>query len=158
MVAIASTPTGDLVLAARRSYRIWVVTEAGEIVTETGRDIPRRKKTAEEIELERQRRLGAPTNVEIDPLHPHIESSGLDVDGAGRVWVLTTRWTETESTFDVFAPGGEYLGEATAGALLRRGSWAVAPFFMGDNRLAAVVQLPDDSEQVWVWRIVDERP
>ncbi len=158
MVAIAATPTGDLVLADRRSYRIGAANAAGEIVTQTGRDIPRREKTAEEIELERQRMRGAPADAEIDPLHPHIEYNGLDIDGSGRIWVLTTRWTETESIFDVFAPDGEYLGEATANALLRRGSWAVAPFFMGDNRLASVVQLPDGSEQVWVWRIVAGRP
>ena len=158
MVAIAATPTGDLVLADRRSYRIGAVNAAGEIITQTGRDIPRREKTAEEIEVERQRMRGAPADAEIDPLHPHIEYNGLDIDGSGRIWVLTTRWTETESIFDVFAPDGEYLGEATANALLRRGSWAVAPFFMGDNRLASVVQLPDGSEQVWVWRIVAGRP
>lgn len=151
-LAIAATPSGDLVIADRSAYRIRIVDAGGDVVAETGREIPRQEKTPEEIEREREMILG---DREVDPLHEHIEHNGVGVDGAGRIWVLTQRWTQGESVFDVFSPGGDYLGESRVDAILRRGSWAVAAYFLRDDRLAGIIEQADGSEQVWVWRIVD---
>lgn len=152
-VAIGTTPAGGLVVADRATYRMWVIDAQGTVIVETGRDIPRLAKTDEEIQLERERRSGRPDALEIDPLRDHIERGGLGVDGDGRIWVLTQRWTETESVFDVFDESGEYLGEVAVAAPIRQGQWTVAPFFLRDDRLAAVIPQPDGSERVRLWEL-----
>ena len=152
-VAIGATPAGGLVVADRATYRMWVIDARGEVIVETGRDIPRLAKTDEEIQLERERWYGPADALDIDPLRDHIEPGGLGVDGAGRIWVLTQRWTETESVFDVFDESGEYLGEVAVAAPIRQGQWTVAPFFLRDNRFAAVVPQADGSERVRLWEL-----
>lgn len=152
-VAIGATPAGGLVVADRATYRMWVIDTRGEVILESGRDISRIAKTDEEIQLERERWSGRPDALEIDPLRDHIEPSGLGVDGAGRIWVLTQRWTETESVFDVFDESGEYLGEVAVAAPIRQGQWTVAPFFLRDDRLAAVIPQADGSERVRLWEL-----
>lgn len=150
---IGATPAGGLVVADRSTYRLWVIDAGGDVIVETARDIPRVVKTDEEIEIERERRSRRPGAVEIDPLREYIERGGIGVDGAGRIWVLTQRWTETESVFDVFDDSGAYVGEVGVAAPIRPGEWTVAPFFLRDDRLAAVIQQADGSERVRLWEL-----
>ncbi len=150
-LAIGATLDGGLVVADRGTYRIWVFDPQGAVVVETGRDISRIAKSDEEIQEERDRWRGPADALDIDPLREHIERGGLGVDGSGRIWVLTQRWAETESVFDVFAESGEYLGEVAVAAQVRQGQWTVAPFFLRGDRLAAVVSLEDGSERVRLW-------
>ncbi len=55
--------------------------------------------------------------------------------------------------FDVFDETGEYLGEVAVAATIRKGQWTVAPFFLRDDRLAAVIPQADGSERVRLWEL-----
>ena len=153
-LALAAGPDGSLVVANVGSYEIWVLSDQGEVVMRTGRDLPFPEKSAEESDSERQAwaRLGRP-NRELDPNRLHIASYGLQVDGDGRIWVLTGRYGEDNSVFDVFAPDGTYLAEVAIDAVVRRTSTGITPFVARGSLLAAAAQRPDGDNEVWVYRI-----
>ena len=153
-LALAAGPDGSLVVANVGSYEIWVLSDQGEVVMRTGRDLPFPEKSAEESDSERQAwaRLGRP-NRELDPNRLHIASYGLQVDGDGRIWVLTERYDEDNSVFDVFAPDGTYLAEVAIDAVVRRTSTGITPFVARGDLLAAAAQRPDGDNEVWVYRI-----
>ena len=159
-LSLAATPEGRLVVANAGAYRIWILDENADVVVETGRIISRPAKSEEELaaEEERNQRLresGRREN-EIDPQRAHIESYGIQTDGAGRIWVLTQRYDSDNSVFDVFAADGTFLHEVAVDAVIRRGPWNITPFVAGGDRLAAIARQPDGNESVYVFRIVED--
>jgi len=159
-LSIAATPDGGLVVANIAAYQIWVLDEDANVVLQTGRSIPRPAKSDAEIAREeaanQDRRVAGRAEREIDPQRGHIDSYGIQVDGAGRIWVLTQRYGDDTSVFDVFAADGTYLTELTVDAVIRRGPWNVTPFVAAGDRLAAITQQPDGNEFVYVYRIAQE--
>lgn len=150
----AAAPDGSLVIANSASYDIWRLGDDGAIVMHTGRDLPLPLKSQAELEQAREfaARSGRPER-EIDPYRAHIESYGLQVDGAGRIWVLTGRYNEDDSVLDVFAPDGTYLDEVVIDAAVRRTNTGITPFVARGDLLAATAQRPDGNQEIRVYRI-----
>lgn len=150
----AVAPDGSLVIANSTSYDIWRLADDGAIAMHTGRDLPLPMKS--EAELEQAREFAArsgQTDREIDPYRAHIESYGLQVDGVGRIWVLTGRYGEENSVFDVFAPDGAYLDEVAIDAAIRPTSMGITPFVTRGDLLVAATQRPDGNQEIRVYRI-----
>jgi len=155
---LGASPAGELLIADPARYRIWMLDGNGEVVLRAGRSPPRAEKTAAELarEEEMNQRLVAAGRAPrpIDPHRMHLEQVGVQVDAERRIWVLTQRYTDDNSIFDVFGADGAYLTEIMVGAVIRRGSWHVGnSFIIGGRRLAAITQQPDGSEAVQVWEI-----
>jgi hypothetical protein len=147
--SIAVSPAGQIaVLRDPDEYRILLLAPSGETVTEIARDIPRVKRTPDEITaIERRRKAAAdrvrgeraqrggsgpavPIRPPSDELKPHITIDGLRFDDSGRLWAKTMRGNERTTVFDLFAGDGKYLGEVTlpaaVGAYSIAGRWFVA--------------------------------
>jgi hypothetical protein len=153
-LVLAATPEGSLVVGNAGSYEIWVVNEQGEIIARGGRDLPLPRKSAAEIQAERQRfaDAGLPER-EIDPNRWHIADYGLQVDGDGRIWVLTGRYGDDDSVFDVFAADGTFIGEVAIDAAVRRTNNLIALFIARGDLLAAAAQRPDGNQEIRLYRI-----
>lgn len=153
-LVLAAGSEGSLVVANSGSYGIWVLDEQGEIVVRSGRDVPLPAKSDAELEAERQRlaRAGRP-DAQIDPHRPHIQPYGLQLDGDGRIWVLTGRYGDNDSVFDVFTPDGTYLNEVIIDAVVRPTERGLMPFVARGDLLAAAAQQPDGNKQVALYRI-----
>ena len=154
--ALATTPSGELVVADPVTYRIWVLDRNGEVIVEARRDIPRREKTAAEIQREEtfNQRQPPGRRRQIDKLRTHFERAGVQVDGRGRIWVLTNRYGETDSLFDVFTGDGTFLGERGIDTVVRAGPWHVTPFVVSADRLAVITGSADGNSFIEVYRIV----
>jgi len=150
----AAKPDGSLVIAHSASYDIWVLDDNGEVSLHTGRDLPMPMKSDAEMQRAREAatRAGRPDR-EIDPRRAHIESYGIQVDGDGRIWVLTGRYGEDDSVFDVFAADGTYLDEVAIDAAVRRTNTSITPFAVRGDLLVAAAQRPDGNQEIRVYRI-----
>jgi len=157
-LAAAATPQGDLVVADLGTYRLWVLNAEGEVVRQFGRDIPPPPKSQEELEAERaanrQRRERGREEREIDPDRPHISPAGVQVDGAGRVWTRTMRYTTDSTVFDVFDDSGIFLHEISLPVPTLLDPNQITPFVAVGDRLAAIEPRPDGSARINVYRIV----
>ncbi|MGQ0647334.1 MAG: 6-bladed beta-propeller [Gemmatimonadaceae bacterium] len=129
--SIAVAPDGEFAhVRDGNDYRIDRLSAAGKVLGTIIRDIQQVKRTDAEIAaMERRRRSiaarvraerggaapkGPAPNLRVsgDPeLKPHIAIDGLRYDAAARLWVRTLRGDGTVTVFDVFAPGGAYVGE-----------------------------------------------
>ncbi len=157
-LAFGATAAGELVVADTATYRLRVVDAEGNVVREFGRDTAPPPKSAAELETEREanrvRRERGRLEREIDPNRGYIAPSGLQVDGAGRTWVLTMRYTDTTSVFDVFQPDGTYLGEVVLEIPTTFNPNGITPFVTAGDRLAVMTDLADGTAVVYVYRIV----
>ena len=153
-LALAATPAGGLIVANTVTYELWVLGTDGTIIARSGRDLPLPLRSEAELEVERERfaRMGRP-DAEISPHRMHIESYGLQVDGSGRIWVLTGRHEEANSVLDVFSADGTYLSEVVIDAVVRRAEMRITPFAARGDLLVVAAQQPDGNDQVWVYRI-----
>jgi len=97
-------------------YRINVYGPEGDSLGVITRDMPRVRKTPEEMEEERRlitdilRERGVREEMnryEPDPYRWLIQPQGLGVDGLGRLWVLNGAAEET--VMDVYSPQGEHV-------------------------------------------------
>jgi hypothetical protein len=161
--SIAVSPSGQIaVVRDPNEYRILVLSPAGQTVLEITRDIPRVKRTPEEVAAVERRRQAAAARVRSErgvrggsapPIRPpsddfkaHIFIDGLRFDDAGRLWAKTMRGNESSTVFDLFAPDGKYLGEvkvpASMGAFSLAGRWLVAD-----------VESDDGTPRVVFWEI-----
>jgi hypothetical protein len=141
-------------------YRIRRYDAAGSPRVEWRRDAARGRKTEAEIGEERARlaraaaRLRARANPESagmgvpdvreerDFFHAHA----LEVDRAGRLWVRTQRGGTRATTFDVFDPGGAFIGSVDVRG--RAGIYAL------DEGTFATVTLDEyDVERIGLWRM-----
>ena len=163
--SIAVSPAGQIaVLRDPNEYRILVLAPSGETVTEITRDIPRVKRTPDEIAaIERRRQAAAdrvrneraqrggsgpavPIRPPSDELKPHVMIDGLRFDDTGRLWAKTMRGNERTTVFDLFGREGKYLGEVTVPA--RLGAYAIAGrWFVAD------VEADDGTPRVTLFEI-----
>ena len=158
-LSTAVTPQGELVVADAATYRLWVLNDTGTVVRRFGRDIPLPLKSEVELEAERSANrerveAGRPER-EIAPHRAHIAAAGLQVDGAGRIWVLTQRYTSDTWVFDVLDADGTFLNEVSIDALTRPDGYQVTPFVVAGDRLAAISNQPDGSARINVYRVVE---
>jgi len=155
----AVTPQGQLVVADAATYRLWVLNDTGTVVRRFGRDIPLPLKSEVELEAERAANrerveAGRPER-EIAPHRAHIAAAGLQVDGAGRIWVLTQRYTPDTWVFDVLDADGTFLNEVSIDALTLPDGNQITPFVVAGDRLAAISNQPDGSARINVYRVVE---
>lgn len=139
-------------------YRINVYGPDAQLERTLSRDLERRRRTPEELEAQRSRRMssgegraaaegGRPGEREIDPLQPHFYPlNALRFDDLDRLWVRTARALPGRTTFDVFAAAGDLLGSVIVDAEV--GSYAVR-----EGRLVAVVRDENDVQRIGVWRL-----
>ncbi len=163
--SLAVAPSGEVAVARDPDeYRIVLLSATGAPLGEIVRDIPRVRRTAEEMAaIERRRaaasaRLGRergmrggsapvlPIRAPSDELKPHLAIDGLRYDDSGRLWAKTLRGGATSTVFDLFAPGGRYLGPVTIPVL-------VGAFTLGGRWLVADVEADDGSPRVVVWEV-----
>jgi hypothetical protein len=131
--SVAIAPNGDVAfLPTGERYEIQRISATGQTLPSLLRDIPRPRRTPEEIAAGRQRAQMVGGNAKAsqerqhgggsrsvlpkaDPmeLRPHAATDGLRYDDAGRLWVRTMRAIGSSTVFDVFGSNGQYVGEVT---------------------------------------------
>lgn len=157
-LSLATTPRGELIVADAATYRLWLLDPSGDVSREFGRDIPPPPKSEDQLQAEReanrQRLESGRDERQIDPDRPHIAASGLQVDGAGRIWVLTQRYTETSWVLDVLDESGTFLNEVVLEAATVLDGYQITPFAVSGDRLAILANQPDGSARIEVFRIV----
>jgi hypothetical protein len=146
--SVAVAPNGDVAfLQTADRYEIHRLSAKGESLSDIVRDVPRPRRTPEEIAATRQHalRAGAQTRAALEgktggsgkagllpndhglEFKPHASADALRYDDAGRLWVRTMRGTGRTTVFDIFAPNAAYAGEVTVplpvGAYSLAGGW-----------------------------------
>jgi hypothetical protein len=129
--SVAVAPNGDVAfLATGERYEIQRISATGQPLPPVVRDIPRVRRSPEEIAASQQRQMVGSSEKSSQerqqtggsrPLLPrpsieyrlHAATDGLRYDDAGRLWVKTMRADGPSTVFDVFAASGQYLGEVT---------------------------------------------
>ena len=160
----AVSPNGEIaVLRDGNEYRILRLSPSGTALGEIVRDIPRLKRTPEEIEaVERRRKAAAdrvasergrtggrgapPIRPPSDEFKPHIAIDGLRFDDTGRLWVRTMRGNEHSTVFDLFRADGGYLGELTVPA-------AIGSFSLAGRWLATTAESDDGVPRIVIWEV-----
>ena len=144
------------------TYRIGRLDADGRLMSGIARDIPPVRRTQAEMK-ELSARLasgpgrrsaeggrssvaaGGPSEADLS-MKPHVQLDGLRFDDAGRLWVLTMRGVGQQSVFDVFSPGGAFVGSVTlptrVNSFSLAGPWLVTG---GDDA--------DDIPRVTLWRV-----
>lgn len=153
--SMAVAPSGEIAIAPHGfEYRIRRFSADGAPLP----DIIRTAKRRERSHDEQPRVLGnsgttgssrpsAPTRA----MHyPHFAEKALHYDAAGRLWVLTNRGTDGVAIFDVFAPGGAFLGEL-------RLDVSVSAYSLGGDYLATASETADGVPVIRVWRVRSRR-
>lgn len=158
---LAARPGGGLAVGyGRTAYQIRIFDDQGRLVRDIVRNVPRQRKTADEIARERSGRESMNArmsamiaesgrdpprlSVSVDEEHRHYNAFSYDANG--RLWVRTPRGTPDRTIFDLFDPEGEYLGEIRFGE-------RVAGFAAGDDLFAGVVRDADGIQHIQVWRV-----
>lgn len=163
--SIAVSPSGNVaVVRDPNEYRIIVLSASGQTIREVTREIPRLKRTPEEIAaMERRRQAAAsrlrdergqrggsapvlPIRPPSDELKPHIAIDGIRFDDAGRLWARTMRGNESTTVFDLFSPDGRYLGEVNVPAF-------IGAFALAGRWLVADVESPDGTPRIVFWEV-----
>ena len=144
-LAVANDGTVALVRDIN-DYRIQVIGADGTVRRTLVRELPRVRRTPEELAAQERVRQRAAARVAAergtpptgaspprprpagDPdLKPHIAIDGMQFDDEGRLWVRTMRGDHNRTVFDLFAPGGAFLGEVRidgqAGSFALAGRW-----------------------------------
>ncbi len=164
--SVAVAPNGDVAyLASGDRYEIRRLSASGQALPNLVRDIPRPRRTPEELAAVRQRITGAggaeKTSHERkqaggarsvlpgpDPLEfkPHTSADALRYDDAGRLWVRTMRASGRSTVFDLFSSNGQYAGEVTV-------PMAVEAFSLAGQYLATAGENEDGVPVVVVWMV-----
>jgi hypothetical protein len=161
--AFAARPGGGFAVGdGIAEYRIRRYDRDGKALGDIVRTIPKRRKTSEELALEKeqmQRRAariaamrraegGSPSFGAFTPREEsnHFSIDALNYDDAGRLWVRTDRGGLSTTIFDLFDPAGKYLGEL-------RVPEKIGPYALGSGLLAGKVTDADEVEYVSIWRV-----
>jgi len=118
------------------------------------RDVARVPRTKEELDAERRRikRIaGDLLDAEPDPRRSHFTGDSLRFDSAGRAWIRTERGGEGETVFDIFAPGGSYMGEVVLPITVK--SPGTGFELAGSYLLTISVDEDSGTEFLKLWRI-----
>jgi hypothetical protein len=163
--SVAVAPSGDLayIVSADR-YEIHRLSASGQALPSIVRDIPRPRRTPEEIAAVRRQiaMVGAamkaqerarsgqsrPVMPGDDALQfkPHASTDALRYDDGGRLWVRTMRATGQATVFDVFAPDGQFVGEVTV-------PLAVHAYSLAGDYLATAGEREDGTPVVVLWAV-----
>ncbi|HEX2168031.1 MAG TPA: 6-bladed beta-propeller [Longimicrobiales bacterium] len=158
---LAARPAGGIAIGyGHEAYQIRVFDEQGSFVRDIVRNVSRPRKTEKEIAKEQAARemsigrLSAMVteaghdpprlSVSVDEERRHF--TDLQFDAAGRLWVQTERGSPDSTIFDVFDPGGEYLGGVSLPTRINS-------FALGDDLLAAPMSDDDGIHYIAVWRV-----
>lgn len=154
---LAARPGGGFALGSCcEEYRIRLYEEDGTLADEVVRQTPRKRKTESEIEAERSVKERLEGHVRsrlpdaelprhtVDEYHRHFRA--MRFDDQGRLWVHTLRAEGSETVFDLFGPGGKYLGE-----LVIQGR--ANTFAVGNGMLATASRDEIGVEYVTLWRV-----
>ena len=164
--SIAVAPNGSIAyLATADTYAIHRFSPAGQPLPDIGRDVPRPRRTPEEIAAMKQRTMMAGaaaksaqeqkssggsksllTDDDRFQFKPHASSDALRYDDAGRLWVRTMRGTDKTTVFDVFSGAGTFIGEVMVP--LRVDSYSLAGQWM-----ATATEREDGTPIVVVWSV-----
>ena len=129
--SVAVAPNGDVAfMVTGERYEIQRLSASGHALPPITRDVPRPRRTPEEMAASRDRmritggaqkasqekaQPGASRSVlpAPDPLEfrLHASTDGIRYDDTGRLWVKTMRAIGQTTIFDVFSPTGQYVGE-----------------------------------------------
>lgn len=143
-------------------YRIRRFDANGRSLGDIVRTIPKQRKSAEELDVERERmqRRGAriaemvgaeggrprPRSFTPRPERNHFNMDALEFDENGQLWVRTERGGLDATVFDLFDTSGRYIGEV-------RVPMRVGPYGVSGGLLVGRVMNDDEVEFVQVWRI-----
>ena len=143
-------------------YRIRRYDADGRSLGDIVRTIPKQRKTAAELDVERERmqrrvarmadmqraesgRAAAPSFTPREERN-HFNMDALAFDESGRLWVRTERGGLDATIFDLFDADGRYLGEL-------RVPMRVGTYALGGGWLAGKVVDDDEVEFVQLWRV-----
>ena len=164
--SIAVAPNGTIAyLGSSDRYEIHRLSPTGTPLPPIVRDIPRVRRTAEEIAAT-QSRIGsvggaskaaaegkqAGSSKSVLPrdsgleFKPHAPVDALRYDDAGRLWVRTMRGDGKRTVFDIFAPSGAYVGELTVPA-------RVENYSLAGEYLATAGERDDGVPVVVLWSV-----
>ena len=162
--SVAVAPNGDVAyLASGDTYRVLRLSAAGKPLDDITRDIPRPKRTPEEL-AEVEKRIGSmgaakaaaegkqssgskplmPSTASRYEFKSHAATDGLRYDDGGRLWVRTMRGTGKSTVFDIFSALGAYVGEVTLPI-------AVEAYSLGGSYLATATERADGIPVVVLW-------
>jgi len=164
--SIAVAPNGTVAyLASADTYAIHRISLTGAPLADIVRDIPRLRRTPEEIAATERRisSVGGAAKSEAEgkqaggsksllpaenrlDLKPHASADALRYDDAGRLWVRTMRGTDKATVFDLFAPSGAYEGELTVPV-------KVEAYALAGSYLATATEREDGVPVVVLWSV-----
>jgi hypothetical protein len=149
-VSAAISDDGTVALGnGEAEYRLVLMPSSGDLRL-GGRDIPRQARDPEILDSLRVfiQRQGREFDEERFSDVPHFPTDGLAFDGAGRLWVKTTRFKEGKTVLDVFSSDLTYIGEVEvdAGARLHQ-------YHVGEALLVGVILNNLGVPFVRVWSI-----
>jgi hypothetical protein len=164
--SVAVAPNGDIAyLVSGDTYRVARISAAGTALADITRDIPRPKRTPQELAAVEKRigSMGAAKaaaegkqSSAAKPLMPstasrfefksHAATDGLRYDDAGRLWLRTNRGAGRTTVFDVFSALGGYVGEVTVPI-------AVESYSLAGSYLATATERADGIPVVILWTV-----
>jgi len=164
--SVAVAPNGVVAyLSTADTYAIHRLTPAGQPLPALVRDIPRPRRTPEEIAAlkgrmsmvgaaakasQEQKQAGASKSLLSDDdrfqFKPHTGTDALRYDDAGRLWVRTMRGTTSTTVFDIFAPTGAFVGEVTM-------PLRVDAYSLAGSYLATATERDDGTPIVVLWSV-----
>ena len=164
--SVGIAPNGDIAfIPSADTYEIRRLTPAGQALPPVRRDIPRPRRSPDEIAAMKQRlnmvgatakatqerkQSGASKSLLADEdrfvFKPHASTDALRYDDSGRLWVRTLRGTGRATVFDIFAPSGAYLGELTV-------PLKVDAYSLAGSYLATASEREDGVPVVVLWSV-----
>jgi hypothetical protein len=164
--SVAVAPNGTVAyLSTADTYAIHRLSPAGQPLPALVRDIPRPRRTPEEIAAmkgrmgmvgaavkatqERKESGGSKSLLSDEDrfqFKPHAATDALRYDDAGRLWVRTMRGTDKSTVFDVFSSAGAFVGEVTL-------PMAVTAYSLAGSYFAAATEKDDGTPIVVLWSV-----
>ena len=164
--SVAIAPNGDIAyIGSGDRYEIQRLSASGQPLPSIVRDVPRPRRSAEEIAAMKSRMnmVGAAAKSTAErkesgtskslladedrfAFKPHAATDGLRYDDSGRLWLRTMRGAGRTTVFDVFSPIGAFVGEVKAPI-------PVTTFSLAGSYLATASEREDGVPVVVLWMV-----